>query len=144
MKNIVYTVLVLGISVFTNVLHAQEVSTPQKIAFESDNIENFKKAFSKSDYDKCLLVKNQEYTMLSYSVRQAKKNVFNFLLNNKSDVNKACNGFTPLMSAAMFGNLEMAKILLKKGADKNAKDSAGETAKDYAVKYNQPELAKIL
>ncbi|UFH33753.1 ankyrin repeat domain-containing protein [Chryseobacterium sp. C-71] len=144
MKKIIITTLIFSISMLANTLFAQQVSRIQRQAIQSDNIEKFTAVFPKADFDKCLNVKDQSYTMLSYSILNNKKAISNFLLNNKADVNKACNGITPLMNAAMHGNADMAKMLLKKGASKSAKNSNGETAKDIAKKNNHPELAKIL
>lgn len=144
MKKIITSTLIFGISMFANVLFAQQLSKVQRQAIQSDNIQTFKTAFAKADYDKCFGVKSESFTMLSYSALNNKKTVSNFLLANKADVNKACNGMTPLMNAAVFGNADMAKMLLKKGADKNMKDQNGFTAKDYAVKNNHSALAELL
>jgi len=144
MKKIITATLIFGISMFANLLFAQQVSKVQRQAIQSDNIQTFKTAFPKADYDKCLSIKDQSLTMLSYSALNNKKTISNFLLANKADVNKACNGMTPLMNAAVHGNAEMAKMLLKKGADKNMKDQNGLTAKDYALKNNHSALAELL
>lgn len=144
MKKIISATLLLAISMFANGLFAQQVSKIQRQAIQSDNTEKFTAAFPKADFDKCLNVKDQSYTMLSYSILNNKKAISNFLLSNKADVNKACNGITPLMNAAMYGNADMAKILLSKGANKDAKDQNGLTAKDYAVKNNFKAVATLL
>lgn len=144
MKKIISATLFIAISIFANGLFAQQVSKIQRQAIQSDNIEKFTAAFPKADFDKCLNVKDQSYTMLSYSILNNKKAISNFLLSNKADVNKACNGITPLMNAAMYGNADMAKILLSKGANKDAKDQNGLTAKDYAVKNNFKAVATLL
>lgn len=144
MKKIITTTLIFGLSMFANTLFAQQVSKIQRQAIQSDNIQKFKAAFPAADFDKCLNVKDQTYTMLSYSGINNKKTISNFLLANKADVNKACNGLTPLMNAAIHGNADMAKMLLSKGADKNAKDQNGLTAKDHAVKNNFAAVATLL
>ncbi|WP_292010556.1 hypothetical protein [Chryseobacterium sp.] len=50
MKKIISTTFVLGISLFANSLWAQQISKDQMKAFQSDNVEVFKTAFSKNDY----------------------------------------------------------------------------------------------
>lgn len=144
MKKIISTTLVFGIFLLANALFAQEISKDQMKAFQSDNVAAFKKAFSKSDYNKCFTVKETSYTLLSYSVKYERKNVFNDLLSNGADVNKACDNQTPLMVAARYGKADLAKALLKKGANKTLKNEKGETAKDFSVKYEKPALTEIL
>lgn len=54
---------------------------------------------------------------------------------------------TPLMITARNGNLEMAKLLISKGADINAKDSNGNNALAYCSDYgyaNAKGVAKLL
>ncbi len=42
------------------------------------------------------------------------------------------------------GNEEMAKLLLSKGADVNAKDKDGKTPLRYALDYKHPNVASVL
>ncbi|WP_312399048.1 ankyrin repeat domain-containing protein [Chryseobacterium sp.] len=144
MKKIISTSLVFGFCLFANFLFAQQISKEQRVAFQSDNVESFKTAFPKEDYNKCIAVKESSYNLLAYSIKYERKNIFNYLLNNGADVNKECDHQTPLMVAARYGKAEMGKILLKKGANKNAKNSKGETAKDFSAKYKHPEFATVL
>ena len=144
MKKIITSTILFGMFAFATSLSAQSISSEHRKALQTDNIESFKKAVSKADYDKCLQVKEGKYTMLSYSIKNDKNNIFNFLLSNKSDVNKSCDGVTPLMIAAKYGRMDMAKNLLKNGADKSAKDANGKTAKDYAVQNKQDAMAMVL
>lgn len=59
--------------------------------------------------------------------------VATLLLDAKADANKADDqGVTPLMKAADRGNVELAKLLLARGANKAAKDANGQTARDWA------------
>lgn len=144
MKKIITSTILFGTFALATSLSAQSITQDQRKALQTDNVEEFKKSVSKGDYDKCLSVKEENYTMLSYSIRNEKNNIFNFLLSSKSDVNKSCNGVTPLMIAAKYGRMDMAKNLLKNGADKAAKDSKGKTAKDYAVEAKQTAMAMVL
>jgi ankyrin repeat protein len=51
---------------------------------------------------------------------------------------------TPLMAAAYSGNTEVARVLLKHGADRNLKSSAGKTALDYAREKSYEDIVKLL
>ncbi|WP_144281755.1 ankyrin repeat domain-containing protein [Chryseobacterium echinoideorum] len=144
MKKILTSTLLFGLIAFTSLTYAQQVNKNQRAAIQTDNVETFKKAFTKAEYDKCMSVKELSTTMLAYSIKYQKNNIANFLMNNNSDVNKACDGVTPLMTAAKYGNMDAAKNLLKRGANKNAKDNNGKTAKDYAVEHKQSAMTMIL
>jgi ankyrin repeat protein len=48
------------------------------------------------------------------------------------------------MYTVKYGNLDFAKLLLENGANKKAISNKGNTALDYAKKYDQKELIKIL
>lgn len=143
MKNIITATLLFGVSLFANGLFAQEMSSDQIKAFQTDDIESITKVFNNDDFTKCFQNKGTSYDLLSLSIKSQKKNIFNYLID-KADVNKSCNGMTPLMHAAMSGNMDAAKILLKFGANKDTKDSKGKTAKDYALQYKQSAIAMIL
>lgn len=66
--------------------------------------------------------------------------IFNALIENKVDLNKVCSDKNPLMYAAKYGQLEMAKALVKAGADLKLVNKEGKTALDYAVKYEKKDL----
>lgn len=144
MKKIISATLLLAISIFANGLFAQQISKDQMKIFQTDNLQQFKTAFTQQEYNKCFNIKDRSYDLLSLAVRHERKNNFAFLINNTTDVNRVCGNNTPLIVAATYGRIDMAKALLKKGASKSAKNSNGETAKDIAIKNNHPELAKIL
>ena len=54
------------------------------------------------------------------------------------------SGFTPLMCATCYGRVEIAKYLLQKGADKEAVESKGLSAADFARKMNKKTILKLL
>ena len=61
------------------------------------------------------------------------------------DVNaKNSYGWTPLHEAAYWGNLDIAKLLLERGADVNAKSSVGNTPLYWAASRNNLDIAKLL
>ena len=69
----------------------------------------------------------------------------NYLIEQGKDVNKTTrkSGFTALMGAACYGRVEIAKILLQNGADKNVKDSKGFSAVDFARKMNKKSILEV-
>ena len=72
----------------------------------------------------------------------------NLLENKEADVNcRNVNGCTPLHIAIMNQNTNLVKVLLKYGADPNAKeynDIGEKTPLHYAVEKNNYELAIML
>lgn len=144
MKKIIISTLLFGISVFAGALSAQKISKDQMRVFQTDDVEAFKKIFNKDDFNKCLAVKENSYDLLSFSIKYERKNLFNFLLNNTTDINRICNNQSPLMVAARYGKAEMAKSLVHAGADKTLKNANDEVAKDFAVKYQKNDLISIL
>ncbi|WP_121459867.1 ankyrin repeat domain-containing protein [Chryseobacterium defluvii] len=119
MKKIIFTFLIFGVSVFTSMMSAQQLTKEQRKAIQTDNVAVFKKQFAKEDYNKCFQVKTDSYSPLSYSVLNDKKNIVNFLIDQKADVNKNCGNLTPLAVAEQYQRADIAKLLTKKGAVKN-------------------------
>lgn len=68
------------------------------------------------------------------------------LLENAGSINStsAANGATPLMEAAMNGNVSLVKTLINRGALVNIKDLRGETALQYAIRSNNMDVAQVL
>jgi len=62
-----------------------------------------------------------------------------------ADINeKDHNGFTPLITAAYYGNAPIAKYLCENGADVNLQTNDGWTALLYASFYGFEDVVKIL
>mgnify|MGYP005825922609 CR=1 FL=1 len=53
-------------------------------------------------------------------------------------------GSSPLISAAVFGKTEMAKVLIDAGVDLNFQNSDGSTALHTAAFFCRPEIVKML
>ncbi|MCC9601802.1 ankyrin repeat domain-containing protein [Stieleria sp. JC731] len=68
------------------------------------------------------------------------------LLDSGAEINaiEATEQFTPLMVAAAEGNIEVVKVLLKAGADKNMKDVDGDDARVFAAEKNHQEIVDLL
>ena len=57
---------------------------------------------------------------------------------------KRDDGWTPLHYAALFGEKEIAELLIAKGAKVNAKNKNDNTPLDKAIKENHTEIAALL
>jgi ankyrin repeat protein len=63
----------------------------------------------------------------------------------KADVNKADNhGNTPLISATLIGQKDIARLLLNAGADVNQADSNGKTPLYWASSHHHNDIVKLL
>lgn len=60
------------------------------------------------------------------------------------DVNEMINGKTPLMYAARYNELEIAKVLIEKGAKTDIKDANNLKAIDYAKISNANDVYSFL
>jgi len=69
-----------------------------------------------------------------------------YFISNGVNVNitKRRSGFTPLMAAACYGRVEIAKLLIQNGADKDAVDTKGISATDFARKMNKKSILALL
>ncbi|WP_199856474.1 ankyrin repeat domain-containing protein [Lunatibacter salilacus] len=67
-------------------------------------------------------------------------------ISNGGDLNvrDPFGGSSPLISAAVFGKPEMAKVLLEAGADINFQNNEGSTALHTAAFFCRPEIVRIL
>jgi ankyrin repeat protein len=69
-----------------------------------------------------------------------------YLIDKEINVNQTNrrSGFTPLMAAACYGRVEIAKILIENNVDQNAVDSKGFCAADFARKMNKKSVLALL
>ena len=66
-------------------------------------------------------------------------------LAGKADVNKADEeGWTPLISASLFGHVEIVKLLLAAGAKKDKITTSGDTALTLATERGHHEIVQLL
>lgn len=52
--------------------------------------------------------------------------------------------FSPLLKAVMCGKIKALQALIECGVDKNAVDTQGRTALDWATQCNQPKIIELL
>jgi len=89
---------------------------------------------------------NEGVSIFDMAITYGNEEMVRYLLDHGVDVNltKRKSGFTPLMAAACYGRTEVAKILLDHGADKDAVDSKGFNATDFARKMNKKSILELL
>ncbi|MGN7864528.1 ankyrin repeat domain-containing protein [Chryseobacterium sp. 22458] len=135
--------LIIGI-ILAHCIYGQELTNDHKQMLKYDNTAYFAALVNKENINACYPIENTAYTLLGLAIKMNSKEVFQKLIDEKADLEKTCDGKTPLMFAAKYGNTEMAKKLLTKGAQKDTKTDRGYTALDYAKKYEKPEIIKLL
>lgn len=87
------------------------------------------------EYSNVEAIDNYGETALFHSARLKSSDVGVFLLNNKANANaiNLQSGNTPLMEAVQYKNIDLARSLIKFGADINSRDHYGFSAYDIAI-----------
>lgn len=140
------TIITIGLLLISSLSFAQQLNDKIKDAFKTDDADALltEVKAQKANINDCFDNEGVSYNLLSISIKLNRPNIFNTLLTAKADLNKVCGGKTPLMYSAKYGELNFAKALLKAGADATIKNSEGQTALDYAVKYKKSEIQTLL
>lgn len=97
--------------------------------------------------DKINLFSIDGFTPLGLASFFGHKELVKILLNNEADPNIAANNsfkVTPLHSACAVSNYEIAQLLIKNGADVNAKQMQGVTPLHSAAHNGQTNLVRLL
>ncbi|MCU7618288.1 ankyrin repeat domain-containing protein [Chryseobacterium sp. PBS4-4] len=137
--------LFLSASIITfGIFSAQEFTSQHKQMLTYDDAESFSTLVKKENIDQCFQIENNSYSLLALSIKLNSKKVFQKLIDEKANLEKVCDGKTPLMFAAKYGNTEFAKKLLENGAKKETKTDKGYTTLDYAKKYEKAEIITLL
>ena len=112
----------------------------------SNNIENVKQAVEDYNCDVNKLYGESGYP-LHFHCRQQHKDIVEYLLSKGADPNQP-NADTferlPLAIAAGRDNADIARALLKYGAEVDKRDKFGKTPLMWAAKSNSREVAKVL
>jgi hypothetical protein len=86
-------------------------------------------------------------TPLMYAIGSTRptEDAVRVLLAHGADPNaRAANGHTPLIRAAVYNKVEIARRLLAAGADINATDNMGRTALSHAIARGHEEVRRLL
>lgn len=136
MKQLTLFILLFGCIISLNAQGIQE-------AIVRGDLEEVK-AFLKdgNDIDKPHIA--GKYTLLCAAVKVGDEKILSYLLKKGADTEAMSNGKTPLMYAAKYDKLELAKLLIKKGANKDFISPKGATALNYAKKYENARLVTYL
>jgi len=129
---------------FTTLTFSQKVSEELKSTIKADNLDVFKTLIDDTDLDTYYKINDRDYTLLIITIKLKASSCFEFLIENKVNVEKISSGKTPLMHAVKNGKLDMVKILITAGADKLAKNDVNKTALDYAVRYKRKDIQTYL
>ena len=81
---------------------------------------------------------------LHKAIKNKHTNAAKFLFENGAAIDSSIDSVTPLMCAAIAGDLEILKFLLEKGAAVNSCDKNGMTALHYAISHYNGHLVKTL
>lgn len=130
--------------IFSSISYSQELTNEHKQMLKYDNTAYFATLINKENMNTCYQIENSSYTLLGLAIKMNSQQVFQKLIEEKADLEKACDGKTPLMFAAKYGHADFTKKLLANGAKKDTKTDKGYTALDYARKYEKPEIIKLL
>lgn len=87
---------------------------------------------------------NYGFTPLIMGCYYSNKDAVLFFLEQNVDLNYISPEGTALMAVAVKGNVEIAKILLSKGANPDLSNEEGITALMYAVQFENVKLIELL
>ena len=83
---------------------------------------------------------------IDIAIKFKREDIINFCIDKGMDVNATSrtSGITPIVLASCFNNISIVELLLKHGAEINAQDNNGMSAKDYAKKLGQKKMIAFL
>ena len=101
--------------------------------------------WSKKLIAKGAAVKRPGWTPLHYAATGPNPEVVALMLDQGAEINaRAPNGNTPLMMATRHGAEDSVILLVKRGADKGARNDRNQSAADLAREFDKPWLLKVL
>ncbi|WP_442264931.1 ankyrin repeat domain-containing protein [Tenacibaculum sp. ZS6-P6] len=121
MKKIILTIA-LAFGAYTTTVNATELPTNENATFLNyEDVTTF-----------CKLIKEGNYEAVEA------------MINSGEDINKKSTGLTPLMFAARYNRVKIAKLLIDKGAKLKVKSNRGLTALKWAELAKANETMKVI
>lgn len=123
------------------------VDTRLDTEFPGETLDNQNEVIKSFDYalQHCDHSKVNWMRVLQHSVSNGRIEIVKLLLEQGyCDVNDMSVGMSALMFAARDSTPAMVQLLLDYGADKSLRCLDGMTAYDYAVRFNQTDVVKVL
>lgn len=149
MKFLKFSILLMFLT-STKILIAQSQAL-EIAAVKADDVKQLSSLVNDKNLNACFPEGDYSYTLLAQAVRNNAQKCFDILISKGANVNTSCDGYVPpIMHAAKYGRLEMLKVLIAKGADKNYvyhgeyTPADGETPLTYAEKYKQTAIVDYL
>jgi ankyrin repeat protein len=89
---------------------------------------------------------SDKISALDTAIKFKRKDIVQLCIDHGMDVNttQRKSGMLPIVLASCFNDIEMIELLLENGADINATDASGISAKDYAKKLGQKRVVEFL
>ncbi|MBV1915764.1 MAG: ankyrin repeat domain-containing protein [Pseudomonadales bacterium] len=97
----------------------------------------------KSQWSVTMKINNKPVSYPQF-LREMQMRSLKYFINGGADVNaKAPNGYTPLLSAVSYNHLDMALVLIEKGANLDAKADDGSTVCGIATERGYKQIIEI-
>lgn len=86
-----------------------------------------------------------QWSALHYAAFSGHAELVQYLLERGAEIDaRSPNGSTPLMMAIYDGKPEVARFLIDKGADKTLRNDWGDGAMEWAMRFNQIGVARLI
>ena len=87
----------------------------------------------------------RQWTPLHYAAFAGHRQVADYLMEQGADINAlSTNGSSVLMMAIYEGREDMARLLIEKGAERSFRNDWGDGALEWAMRYNQLSIARMI
>lgn len=137
--------IVIGLFLIGGTLLAQsswdgvmEMNSAKNFAAEIYNNNN-------NDFNSCIEVDGVLHHPLAAAIAKEANGIVDYLLHiNQTNLSSICNDLTILQYAIKYGDEELVKRLLQKGADPQQKSQSGQSALELAMQLDKPILVGYL
>jgi len=87
----------------------------------------------------------RQWSPLHYAVFAGQREVVDYLIAEGADINGlSTNGSSVLMMAIYEGHEDLARMLIEKGAERGPRNDWGDGALEWAMRYNQLGIARMI